>query len=285
MHAKSLGKIFKGAPYGNKNAAGPHRRNGGVAPSINSAKVARLHVASQMVVDRMPPPSPPPRGEEVRQVGVKTVDDLFSSAMKAKPDFDSKIGAVIKEAGASSVVSSSKEDYDAIIEGFAKGTAKGPVMVIGGIKSKSRVAEKVGDYTELKDGTPPIAQVGDILRATLAVDRVDDIPKGLKMLEHAGIHLGRDPKVRLGEPVGAGYRDVLLSVKLATGHIAEIQVNTKTMLVAKEKAHVLYEKERSIKGLADKEKRPMTKAEATRVAALQSRQSLIYSEAWVASGG
>jgi hypothetical protein len=54
------------------------------------------------------------------------------------------------------------------------------------------------------------------------------------------------------KPTSAGYHDVMINATLSTGHVVEVQVNTKKMLLAKSEAHAHYEKQRTIEGKAVK---------------------------------
>jgi hypothetical protein len=69
------------------------------------------------------------------------------------------------------------------------------------------------------------------------------------------------------------------------GVTAELQVNTKTMIVAKEKGHHLYEEARTIAANAAKDNRDMTLEEKSEFDRLAAEQEKMYSKAWQASQG
>lgn len=77
----------------------------------------------------------------------------------------------------------------------------------------------------------------------------------------------------------------MMNVVLPGGHVAEIQVNIKEMLLAKDKAHPLYERERTITGRALRDKRDLDLDEAKEVGDLQKKQRAIYDGAWLAIRG
>lgn len=116
-------------------------------------------------------------------------------------------------------------------------------LFMGPLKGQERAEEKVrtdynGDWS----------QVRDMVRATIAVPMVTQIPKVLAELKAAGIELAQKPKNNLVKPLPGGYRDLNLIVKLPNGLLAELQVHIKPMTLAKEKGHKPYETTRSIEG-------------------------------------
>jgi hypothetical protein len=64
-----------------------------------------------------------------------------------------------------------------------------------------------------------------MVRATIAVPSVTQIPKVLAEMKKAGIELAQQPKNNLlGEGLGgSGYRDLNMIVKLPNGMLAELQ--------------------------------------------------------------
>lgn len=116
-------------------------------------------------------------------------------------------------------------------------------LFMGPLKGEDRAKEKVrtdynGDWS----------QVRDMVRATIAVPMVTQIPQVLAQLKAAGIELAQKPKNNLIKPLPGGYRDLNLIVKLPNGLLAELQVHIKPMTLAKEKGHKPYETTRSIEG-------------------------------------
>lgn len=160
----------------------------------------------------------------------------------------------------------------------------GPVIVIGSKKNgsekgKKRCAEKVelagGDWTSL----------GDIVRASIAVDNMDQVADVLKTLRKSGMKLARKPKDRFANPPDAGYRDMLLSVVYPNGHVGEVQLHLKPMLEAKAKGHHIYESVRGFVEDCEKTGRDMTPEEANKLAEANKKQRAIYDPVWQAAMG
>lgn len=119
----------------------------------------------------------------------------------------------------------------------------GPKLIIGKIKSIERAREKVrsdfeGDWGKLKDG----------VRCSVALDRVEDLPKALDGFRKTGCKLAAPPKNRFEKRLKSGYGDCLLSVDFGNGFVGEVQFHLKHILAAKEfhGGHKLYESERSV---------------------------------------
>lgn len=151
----------------------------------------------------------------------------------------------------------------------------GPLVLIGPLKGKARVLEKIRE-----SGSDP-SSILDLVRATVAVDNLGDIPRVMKMLRSMGIQIAREPKNRFAKPTDVGYRDLMFNVRYPNGHVGELQINVKSMLVAKELGHSYYEKVRSFmadKAIAgDTSVTPEEQAEIDRANAVQKH---LYSEAW-----
>jgi hypothetical protein len=166
----------------------------------------------------------------------------------------------------------------------------GPLVVIGGLKGRARAREKVntkyrGDWSRLHD----------IVRATVAVDTFAEIPAVVaavsKHMQKTGWTLATVPEDRFTQPTDAGYMDAVLKLRSPSGVIAELQVNVKSMLKAKEglgrrdtkeeAGHHLYERVRSITAQVELEKREMTAAEADEVVGLRERMQVLYAKAYV----
>lgn len=153
-------------------------------------------------------------------------------------------------------------------------------LFMGPLKGEKRAREKVeADY----DGD--WSQVRDMVRATIAVPMVTQLPKVLRELEAAGMTLAQKPKNNLVKPLPGGYRDINLIVKMPNGILAELQLHVKPMTLAKEKGHGPYEVSRSIeakykqKGLErDKDQwDPKDREEHDKAMA---EQESIYGDAW-----
>ena len=155
---------------------------------------------------------------------------------------------------------------------------KGPVVMVANMKSTDRLREK----TETENNGN-YSQVGDLVRGTIAVDSISDIPHVIKTLGESGITLARAPKDRYSEagPAQHGYRDILLNVKMPNGHIAELQINTKAMVLAKNtEGHKHYETERVIIADVNNTQTPPNKAQMKALQGAVRSQQRIYGGAW-----
>ena len=206
---------------------------------------------------------------------VKDMDGLYKSAEEAQEkmlDWLDKGEGVDKEIGARHYTEYPSD------EELSK---PGPVLLTAPLKGKKRAQEKVDtDY----DGD--WSQLTDIVRATIAVDHVDEIDKTMGVLRKSGMKIARKPKDRFAEPTEAGYRDILMNVSFPNGHIGELQVHVKPMLQAKDKAHKLYEQARNIPTKAKEEGRDtMTDEEMNTVMGLNKQMKGIYDDAWKQASG
>jgi hypothetical protein len=152
-------------------------------------------------------------------------------------------------------------------------TGKGPVIVIGPIKKMERADEKItqwykGDWHK----------VNDLVRASVAVDKMSDIPKVVQAIRATGVKIVAAPNDRCAKPTPVGYRDIVLRLQYPNGHVGEMQVHLKGMLKAKDIAHKLYAKSRSIEGASVS--RALTSAEKKEMANLNAQQWRIYGDAW-----
>ena len=114
-------------------------------------------------------------------------------------------------------------------------------LFIAPLKGRKRAEEKVqsdygGDWSKLLD----------IVRCTIAVDTHDEVRSVVERLKESGLELVRAPKDRFHHPLPVGYRDLMMNAKLPSGHIAEVQVQVKPMLIAKKEGHKSYEVMRSL---------------------------------------
>lgn len=157
----------------------------------------------------------------------------------------------------------------------------GPLIIIGPMKQQSRSKEKVesdfgGDYSYL----------GDIVRASVAVDSMDDIGKVLKELRKSGLKLARIPKDRFAKPTDAGYRDLMMNVVFPNGHVGELQLHLKPVLKAKDDGHKFYEDVRSIEAKAKSEGRDtLTEEEQKTVDEANRKMRALYDSAWERATG
>jgi hypothetical protein len=167
----------------------------------------------------------------------------------------------------------------AIQQGLA---SSGTFIAVGPIKSMHRAVEKA-----VSKFSGDIGQVRDMVRATIAVEHISDVPGALKALAAVGIKPVGPMENRFDTPTDLGYRDIKFNVRFPGSNvIGEIQVHTKAMLAAKEGlGHAYYEEARTIAGLRRTEQRTYTPAEKTRLTELTGLSKALYAKAYADSGG
>lgn len=142
-----------------------------------------------------------------------------------------------------------------------------------GLKGRVRVIEKAnakygGDF----------AAITDFSRATIVFEDLEGVYATLEALPKAGIRI-----VRIGDrffnPTAEGYSDIILNVRMANGHVAELQLHVRSVSAAKDANHVLYERQRTILARAKTEGRDMTLAEMSEVKDLVVQQQRVYGSA------
>lgn len=163
-----------------------------------------------------------------------------------------------------------KDIIDAVAEHFkmGKGDFNDPepgTYFYGPLKKAERVAAKaMADY----DGD--LTDVGDVLRMTYVVDDPADAVKLLRMLETLDAPEG--VKNRMLEPGPGGYRDMILKLVLKDGMKAEVQINNRPMLLAKNgPGHKMYDAMRMLDESTPEWKR------------LAKESELLYSRAWLST--
>ena len=159
-------------------------------------------------------------------------------------------------------------------------------LFIGPLKKKDRAEAKVkADYTNKKTGEQDWTQLKDMVRATIAVPSVTQIPKVLAEMKKAGIELAQQPKNNLtGEGLhGSGYRDINLIVKMPNGMLAELQIHCKPMTHAKEHGHEHYAANAAIERQYDSEDedhKTWSEEHKKTHAENASKMKAIYDKAW-----
>lgn len=156
----------------------------------------------------------------------------------------------------------------------------GGMLFIAPLKGEKRAAEKVdsdydGDWSKLLD----------VVRASIAVDTMDELKGVLDELKAGGMKLAKLPKNRFAKPTSEGYRDLMMNITLPNGIVGELQLHVKPILKAKEDGHEHYETIRSLVakyGVKDGKPPPedwdADDRQAYRHAVSESRR--IYGEAW-----
>ena len=143
----------------------------------------------------------------------------------------------------------------------------GPRATVAPPKGARRLIEKAaldygGDLTQVKD---PV-------RAAIAVDSPDDVPRVRDAVrKHFDVVREKD---RFAQPVNGGYRDLLFNVKLRNGVIGEVQVHVKPLLKAKEtRGHQLYTEMRRYMAMTGEHAKQA-------VERLQEQSLALYASAW-----
>ena len=166
---------------------------------------------------------------------VNTQEELFKSAEEAEEQMRVWLEEVSKKLAL--------HHFHQVVYGMPKVDfeGEGPILITGPLKGIERSQEKVmGDYKG------DWSKLLDVVRAAIAVDRVDEIGKVLSVLRESGMRLARRPKDRFQTPDETGFRDIHLNIVLPNGHIGEIQIHLKSMLKTREEVHKYYEELREI---------------------------------------
>lgn len=193
-------------------------------------------------------------------------------------------GVVAKIKGTTRMIDS-KEAFNSMLNDFESGASKGPEIILAPLKGEERAAEKVankygGDW----------GMMNDLVRGTVAVDSLQELQGTIEAvrseMESRGWKLMTRPNDRFTKPTAAGYRDVQLTLQAPNGLACELQINTKAMIVAKEKyGHKMYEEYRSLDESVKAAGRVPTAEEQTKLTALENQMSALYNDAWKKSGG
>lgn len=184
-------------------------------------------------------------GEPTNNLEHKDVHDeesAYNSAREAIKDFDrilSKRGGVADKLGAEVFRNDSKGALAHLEE-----HPKDPVIMIAALKGAVRAREKA------EKDPAGWAGIRDLVRGSIVVSKLDQVPKVLRTLKAAGIKFSRIKNRFTDEEAKKfkGYRDILANIELPNGHIAELQVHIAPMLLAKQAygGHAHYEVARSI---------------------------------------
>ena len=214
----------------------------------------------------------------------KDPDKLFAQATKAHEQQLNWLnhGKGLDKALGAKVVRGDTQPLEAFLKEQDEETAKkGPLIVIGPMKSKERAQAKIdgqfgGDWSKAVD----------LVRASVAVDSMDQVKDVMSKLRASGLKLARLPKDRFAEPTEAGYRDLSLNVEYPDGHVGELQIHLKPILRAKSEGHEHYEQIRKITESAKKEGRTtLTEEEQKMLDEANKKSSALYDKAWKSAMG
>lgn len=143
------------------------------------------------------------------------LDRIYSLSKEAKPDFDQWVTQLADRHGGRPILAE--------------------------IKGKDRAMEKAltmfgGDAEKVRD----------IVRATIAVDTVEQINQLVADLQDMPFAIVYQRNLyATGRTLPGGYQDAKLDIRFGNIFV-ELQVNTEKMIKAKELAHSLYERRRSL---------------------------------------
>lgn len=159
--------------------------------------------------------------DEQSATAAKELEPSIAKATEAKPAFDDTLERMSNELGA---------------KGFMTASVKGG----------ARLLEK-----HVIDNQSNPANMRDLVRGSLVVDKVSDVPAALaKIRENYEItktDSGKERiKDRFASPTPSGYRDMLVNVKLPNGGEGEIQIHIPEMISAKKVGHKVYDIERDM---------------------------------------
>jgi len=265
-----------GSPKGGQFCSGDGKGGGSVSnPSMGKfAKTAATIFAAVMLAVNEKTFDSRSAPETIKQAA-DTKEEMYKKGSEALPLYEKFMGDVAKilDASVSHDLFKSLDDVDAGI--------KGPVVVIAPLKTEASFMRKVMGENDGK-----FDSVGDLVRGMVMVDTIAELPQVIDALKSSGAVFARPVKNRFEKPTPSGYRDIMMNITLPNGHIAEVQINTKPMVSAKERlGHPLYEKERAINATAKMEGRDLTSEERSTIRVLQDQQAEIYDTAFKKSLG
>ncbi|MBF6412285.1 toxin glutamine deamidase domain-containing protein [Nocardia cyriacigeorgica] len=132
-------------------------------------------------------------------------------------------------------------------------------------KDRVRAEDKVAGY----EGN--VSRLTDLVGAKIVFDSVSDIYRAAGLLASDERIEIVDFDDRFNEPVGSGYRDLQMKVRMPNGHIAELRLHLSHIDEVAKYEHALYEGRRDLKALAESEGRELTPNESALKAALERR--------------
>jgi len=190
-----------------------------------------------------------------------------NAGLKGAGHTDDDLKLLFAEASA---VEDELTDRTKALAGLTKGEAKFPPGLKDIETARTKVKNEYGGDA---------SQVCDLLRSTVVYDTFEDLMSGLsKCLMEGFVEVVRG-KDRYKKGTGAGYRDICLNIKMSNGHVAELQLNIKAMVAAKEVAHTQYEELRRLEALVKKIEGAIPKPYLSTIARLQAESKALYGPA------
>ena len=170
-------------------------------------------------------------------------------------------------------------ELQAIVQDIAEKLPGDSEVKQGPVKGLERAVAKV-----VNKDNGDARNVRDVVRASVAVDTVEELQETVKVVEEAFKQAGGEiitADDRFAKPLDSGYRDMQMTVRLPSGTVGEIQVHLKPILAAKDtKGHSIYEKARKLN-----ERGSLSPDEETELARLFAESRDLYNAAWQAAGG
>ncbi|MCI4064402.1 toxin glutamine deamidase domain-containing protein [Micromonospora sp. R77] len=165
-------------------------------------------------------------------------------------------------------------DISSLADRLAENSARGAVAESRPeAKDRQRAEDKVNKYRG------DAALLTDLAAAKVAFDNLSDLYAALD-----AIH--RDPDVEIAyfedrflAPQASGYRDVLMMLRMESGHIAELRLHLKAIDEVASWEHALYEVRRDLKTMADQGDRKISTTEQAIRNGLLRREQFHFWEA------
>lgn len=208
----------------------------------------------------------------VQQPDIKSENDFYDKAQETHGKM-----LEILDRGKGLDKSIGAKHYSDFNEGMKNIDQPGPIILTAPLKGRERAREKVetelnNDWGKLTDG----------VRASVAVDNINDIHRVIHHLKNAGVKIAKKPTNRFANPTDSGYRDMLLNIQYPNGHIGELQIHTKPILKAKQgMGHKYYEDARSMQAKMFKENRSeFTPEELKTLEEINNNSKKLYEDAW-----
>ncbi|WP_280480328.1 toxin glutamine deamidase domain-containing protein [Nocardia cyriacigeorgica] len=140
-------------------------------------------------------------------------------------------------------------------------------------KDRVRAEDKISGYGN------DASKLTDLVGAKIVFDTVSDIYRAAELLANDERIEIVDFEDRFAEPVGSGYRDLQMKVRMPNGHIAELRLHLSHIDDVASYEHSLYEARRDLKSLARADGRDLTPSEAALMASLERRSVEMFQTA------
>jgi len=145
------------------------------------------------------------------------------------------------------------KEYAVKVASVCNGTLKQPPGAYFGVKDFHGALDKITNRKRHYD----IGDLKDAARMTIVFENMEDMVAAKAMIalteefvklqhhqsamkDRYGTSQGDNAKFNCGA-TEAGYKDIKFFLKMANGHIGELQLNTKNMMVAKKNGHIIYD--------------------------------------------